>query len=631
MEALASPSLRPAEGDVCVADYYSQDDDDGLDDDSEFERTMLGPDQTLLVRDLVEMGFSAAAADSAVRLHDNKRECVDWLSQPDAAAATSEAADHFDCAICMSDGSVCDGVQLACDEEHWFCNDCLRAHLEILIVEKRVADSDMTCPASCESGCIDAVVVRQLVDPATYQRYLDARLEVEWARRHPDEVAKCPRCEWMGFVECARDKAGQVFCPQCRTSFCGLCRAPPHRGKSCSEAAAAGSMNMELLRIMAQHGLQQCPGCREAAVRSGGCKYLRCRCGVCFCLHCGRQLNEEQHYTHFRDGPFGKKCFGGAVDKAGHQAEPACGGCTGWSTGRTDCRCRAWQGAPLDAPPIAGVFPGDPRGMPVEERQRMARRYRQLQARLQQKHKEVKARTGRRPTNGDFDEEEGARQEYVRMRDLVRMQSAPIVLTPDVCAALTPEQKVGLESEMRFIRRRYAQLKQEPDTRHPALLQKLARRYRAVDRSLELAAAGSSREPLYPGDPRALPMDYIAGLQAEMWKLRRKASAPSTAEAERVRRLRRLLRTLRAPRQLPTTAVGAKKLSRSVVVFLRNEAQYLERVLRRPLSEEDRDRALQRSSAVRNVLQLRDDAPPSEGAPRIPYLKNRPVTTCVSR
>ena len=47
---------------------------------------------------------------------------------------------------------------------------------------------------------------------------------------------------------------------------------------------------------------------------------MTCRCKTYFCYHCGRELTQKQHYSHFKDGPFGKVCWLDKKDPKGHIA-----------------------------------------------------------------------------------------------------------------------------------------------------------------------------------------------------------------------------------------------------------------------------------------------------------------------
>lgn len=239
---------------------------------------------------------------------------------------------------------------MSCADRHWVCRGCLREHCELLVKEHRVRDSELLCPAGCAGATISIHEMEAVLPQAVWDQFLQRRLAKAWAPSDGGHIARCPQCPYM--VEVDARSGDAVHSVPCRRTdcpidrFCGLCSAPPHRGVSCEEdkrRREAGDSAQRAFRRMVAEEFQLCPSCGEAGDISGGCKFVYCRCGVQYCFHCGRRLAEEQHFSHFVDGPYGERCYGGGADPKGHRAEPACDGCRGWSCGKSRCRrCRGW-------------------------------------------------------------------------------------------------------------------------------------------------------------------------------------------------------------------------------------------------------------------------------------------------
>ena len=68
---------------------------------------------------------------------------------------------------------------------------------------------------------------------------------------------------------------------------------------------------MELLNT---GNIKRCPSCGEGAeLVEGGCKFIYCRCEKRFCFLCCVELEDKDHYKHFKGrpgcvGPFGPVC-----------------------------------------------------------------------------------------------------------------------------------------------------------------------------------------------------------------------------------------------------------------------------------------------------------------------------------
>ena len=135
-----------------------------------------------------------------------------------------------------------------------------------------------------------------------------------------------------------------LTCPACQRTFCPECNEP-WGSRDCSHSYVPPpepepeppSDKEQLLAAMAEAGFAMCPNCKEGTELAAGCKFVTCRCKAHFCYHCGRLLEEKQHMTHFSDGPYGERCFGGKADQKNHVAAPACPTCPGWTYSKTNC------------------------------------------------------------------------------------------------------------------------------------------------------------------------------------------------------------------------------------------------------------------------------------------------------
>eukprot|EP01062_Namystynia_karyoxenos_P016891 TRINITY_DN16220_c0_g5_i1.p1 TRINITY_DN16220_c0_g5~~TRINITY_DN16220_c0_g5_i1.p1 ORF type:complete len:751 (+),score=215.55 TRINITY_DN16220_c0_g5_i1:96-2255(+) len=589
-------------------------------DDEEHDRRPATSDEEAagpLCSELQEMGFAPVACRAAAARHGTLQQCVDWLLEHGSAVGNGAAAavvlPTVDCSVCFTAAGMPSQRRMSCAARHWVCRSCLTEYLTLLITEKRVMDSELVCPCGCEDGPIDHSLVRDSVPEEIYQRFLDVRLEKEWARTHPDEVVHCPGCEWMCIADKSDGKA-RVKCESCKLVFCGLCGALPHRGMSCSEVAQQKLRSdpsiVAFRAMMVQQGLQRCPGCGNAAEQSRGCKFMYCTCGARFCLHCGRPLGREQHYSHFPDGPYGTRCFGGKVDGSGHQALPKCADCPGWSGGRTDCaKCADWQGCGAPRLSVA-AFPGDPRGLCMQERGELLQRVKQLKRQLHEQCKKIQEQTGKPPSTGaEYGEGEADYHAYFELRDQVRVFQSPIDLptTPEEYKALSPAAALGLRSELKLLKRRM-------NSRPPAeVTPDERRRYRQIRKAIQGSerpherterpqpAAGAHRhkhEALFPGDPRALPPDAVKRLRAEHSELRRALNQfRRSCQSEHSRdphrqeyiaacpgyhryfQVRDLLRVRHAPAQLPAGPDAVRALTQAQIEGLRAEHRMLKQAV----------------------------------------------------
>lgn len=285
------------------------------------------------------------------------------------------------CFVCYSE----EGQLTGCPSAHVICGDCLRAALrslagDILVIDKLVCgcfayEQRLTVMELAKRA--DAALQEKLATPpANKFEAMERAAELEETCRRFDLGEGAQPCAtlyeekveaWFRKVLLTKLAPKYHVCqsPECagklenwmlRTDFNRDYRAKGKNKWTCADGHQNeeddGSEDLKLLQDL---GYQRCPRCGEGAELAAGCKYVYCKCGGHFCYHCGRNLpHNEQHFSHWIDGPFGKMCLGGKMDPKGFLGEclimgnPVhpleCPGCPGWSFGKTECpTCMLWQ------------------------------------------------------------------------------------------------------------------------------------------------------------------------------------------------------------------------------------------------------------------------------------------------
>ncbi|CAN1859964.1 E3 ubiquitin-protein ligase RNF14 [Linum perenne] len=215
-----------------------------------------------------------------------------------------------ECCICFSEQA---GRVLPCP--YFGCRGCMKSYSSIHVSEGTVYK--LKCPeAKCE-GIIPPSILKQLLGDKEYDRY--ESLMLQKTLECMSDVVCCPRCEMI----CIEDEQNFAQCPSCFYSFCSLCRDKRHVGEPCltpelkmhilqeqnrlnssqiNEKQKLVEMNKinEFLNEKAiARDSKQCPICRMAISRTGGCNKMVCaHCGNFFCYACNKPI---EGYEHFRD------------------------------------------------------------------------------------------------------------------------------------------------------------------------------------------------------------------------------------------------------------------------------------------------------------------------------------------
>lgn len=291
-----------------------------------------------LQKKLLTQGFSKQDVNRAVRRCNTVESAINYILEWEDMAEASDNR-YFECALCMDDEIPGDEiVTLSCN--HRFCRSCLKFLLELKLKEKHVTDADLCCPHQNCNVPLDLKIIEATLGEALYQKLLDVKLRRMYLTNTKD-ARECPKCSHIMIIEESDTKLlYDVTCPrkECGHRFCGKCGEKPHTGQkdldlSCEKYADFLRKNDEGLKqfkeFMKTEGLRQCPKCRRVGELKSGCKFVYCPCKSNYCYLCGRELAENQHYSHFHNGPYGKRCYGGGIDKKGRVAEPRCIKCKG--------------------------------------------------------------------------------------------------------------------------------------------------------------------------------------------------------------------------------------------------------------------------------------------------------------
>jgi hypothetical protein len=213
----------------------------------------------------------------------------------------------FNCSLCLELRQTTASSLLGCG--HRYCLDCLRRYLVSKIEGNAGGVNELKCPENCKEELSESLL-RQVLDTSQHNRLEQLRLP----QVIEDSVlASCLKagCSNKAYIHRGRSR---FDCSACNTTHCLKCHSLVESGTAhqCNRREES-----KQLKGIEHLDLKTCPRCEEGLQKESGCNFVRCPSAICrgetyFCWLCKEVLNTENHYAHFKKGPYAGECMNSA-------------------------------------------------------------------------------------------------------------------------------------------------------------------------------------------------------------------------------------------------------------------------------------------------------------------------------
>eukprot|EP00127_Corallochytrium_limacisporum_P006850 Clim_evm65s236 gene=Clim_evmTU65s236 len=235
-----------------------------------------------LMQQLEEAGHDRAvhAAHEILAGVNDEGHLVTVITDGDHNDNTNESNTDL-CMVCFEQPSSEEDTVRACPEatHHIFCNRCFLSYIDMCIGARQTV---LECQHM--DGCYAHINLDVLAENASEQ--VLKRWERMLAVKDNPELRECPQCDSL--YPTGSPKNPDIYCDKCKVTFC-YWHSAIHLNQPCQgkEAHEENTLTSWLSTFRKRLTTTECPNCKRAVNRSGGCPHMTCVCGKSFCYRCG--------------------------------------------------------------------------------------------------------------------------------------------------------------------------------------------------------------------------------------------------------------------------------------------------------------------------------------------------------
>ncbi|KAH8100559.1 hypothetical protein BXZ70DRAFT_158368 [Cristinia sonorae] len=206
-------------------------------------------------------------SDASTVISSSASDLENETSEPRAEPPTFDLPVPYDCTAC---GDLILGPVIHTLCGHTYDLGCLE-----VMFRKATTDESLFPPKCCQISIplsdVEEYLDQDLVD-------LIGKKFVEFST--PDRVY-CARSTCSAFLGPASTKVSALYCLECTSTTCGLCKEESHLGRLCT-----ADLSKDVLDMATKEGWQRCSSCKHLVELNHGCFHITCICKAQFCYLC---------------------------------------------------------------------------------------------------------------------------------------------------------------------------------------------------------------------------------------------------------------------------------------------------------------------------------------------------------
>ncbi|CAM2727175.1 unnamed protein product [Rotaria socialis] len=236
--------------------------------------------------------FTHAGVDLMAQYLTQKQELHDEQIRIASENGTLQTCD------CCCDDQLLDDDMISCDNNHRFCQTCIRNYIETGFITN--GECFFTCLNPTCKYEYSTSLMNQLLAPTLFSRLLIKIQQEELRLANIQNFEQCRYCTFGTIIDDPHERVFRCLNQECLKETCRACGEPNHIPLRCDEVEKKDELDMRTFieNRVSEAMIRVCYKCKQRFYKLEGCNKMTCACGASMCYVCRQPIKGYEHFNN---------------------------------------------------------------------------------------------------------------------------------------------------------------------------------------------------------------------------------------------------------------------------------------------------------------------------------------------
>ncbi|CAF3701950.1 unnamed protein product [Rotaria sp. Silwood1] len=199
---------------------------------------------------------------------------------------------------CCCDDQLLDDDMISCDNNHRFCQSCIRNYIENGFISN--GECFFTCLNPTCKYEYSTSLMSQLLAPTLFSRLIIKIQQEELRLANIPNFEQCKYCTFGTIIEDPDERVFRCLNQECLKETCRACGEPNHIPLRCDEVEKKDELDMRTFieNRVSEAMIRVCYKCKQRFYKLEGCNKMTCACGASMCYVCREPIHGYDHFNN---------------------------------------------------------------------------------------------------------------------------------------------------------------------------------------------------------------------------------------------------------------------------------------------------------------------------------------------